>query len=102
MRVLVCGTRTYLNEPFMKSILEKLDRDTVIIEGEASGADSQAKWIAKSLGLEVLEFPANWDKYGKAAGHIRNTQMLEEGKPDKVYAFFEDLRLLRTLREQRI
>ncbi len=92
MRVLVCGTRSYFNEPFIKSILEKLEKDTVIIEGEASGADSQARDVAESLGLSVEKFPADWSRYGRAAGHIRNTQMLQEGRPDWVYAFFEDLK----------
>lgn len=91
MRVLVCGTRSYFNEPFMRSVLEKLDKGAVIIEGEASGADSQARVVAESLGLAVEKFPANWSKYGRSAGFVRNTQMLQEGHPDEVYAFFEDL-----------
>lgn len=33
------------------------------------------------------EFPADWDKYGKSAGYIRNQQMLDEGCPDYVVAF---------------
>lgn len=33
------------------------------------------------------EFPADWDKYGKRAGYLRNVQMLDEGKPDLVVAF---------------
>lgn len=33
------------------------------------------------------EFPPDWDKYGNAAGPIRNQQMLDEGKPDLVVAF---------------
>jgi hypothetical protein len=32
-------------------------------------------------------FPADWEKYGKAAGPIRNQQILVEGKPDLVVAF---------------
>lgn len=92
MRVLVCGTRSYFNEPFMRSVLEKLDKDTVIIEGEASGADSQARVVAGSLRLVVEKFPADWDRYGRSAGFIRNAQMLKEGHPDEVYAFFEDLK----------
>jgi hypothetical protein len=35
----------------------------------------------------TLSFPANWKQYGKSAGYRRNTQMLEEGKPDIVIAF---------------
>jgi hypothetical protein len=39
--------------------------------------------------VPVLAFAANWTKYGKRAGFLRNTQMLEEGKPDVVWAFVD-------------
>jgi hypothetical protein len=37
--------------------------------------------------VPVIEFPANWKVYGRAAGPIRNMKMLLEGKPDLVVAF---------------
>jgi hypothetical protein len=61
------------------------------IEGEAKGADSLARDVALELGFKVLSFPADWDKYHRAAGPIRNRQMLTEGKPDLVLAFHQDL-----------
>ena len=61
----------------------------VLIEGGAKGADRLARKAVEALGyaVEVLEFLADWDQYGKAAGHIRNERMLDEGKPDVVVAF---------------
>jgi hypothetical protein len=47
--------------------------------------------VASQLGFTVLPFPADWNTHGKAAGPIRNRQMLKEGKPDVVLAFHEDL-----------
>lgn len=50
--------------------------------------------IAKDLGLNadaILSFPAEWTEYGKAAGPIRNREMLRSGKPDLVTAFHRDL-----------
>jgi len=38
-----------------------------------------------------MGFPADWDKHGKAAGPIRNTEMIEDGRPDVVIAFTYDL-----------
>ncbi len=38
-------------------------------------------------GIPVMTFPADREKHGRAAGPIRNKQMLEEGKPDLVAAF---------------
>ena len=37
--------------------------------------------------MPVSIYPADWDKHGKAAGPIRNKQMIDEGKPDLVIAF---------------
>lgn len=59
----------------------------VIIEGGANGADFLGKVWAKWMLVPVEEFPADWNKHGKAAGPIRNKQMLDEGKPDLVIAF---------------
>lgn len=61
--------------------------DFTIIEGEARGADTLAKQWAEERYLPVEKYPANWDTHGKAAGPIRNKQMLTEGKPDLVIAF---------------
>ena len=58
--------------------------------------------IAKTLGMTLISskendnynnpgFPADWKKYGRAAGPIRNKQMLNEGKPDLVLAFHTNI-----------
>jgi len=38
-----------------------------------------------------MSFPADWKSYGKGAGPIRNQLMLDEGKPDLVLAFHNDI-----------
>lgn len=91
MKVLVCGSRDYHDREtlyfhmdgfaFMKDGIE------LIIEGEAKGADTLAREWAEAVGIPVMKFPADWKKYGRAAGPIRNKQMLEKGKPDLVIAF---------------
>ena|SRR5260221_10634670 len=91
MRVLVCGDRDWTEPETIADRLSKLPKDTVIIEGEARGADSLGKKEALRLGLLVLAFPAQWDIHGKAAGPIRNQKMLKEGKPDLVLAFHNDI-----------
>ena len=62
-----------------------------VIEGEARGADYLARLAAEELGIRVLPFPAEWKKYGKRAGSIRNQRMLDEGKPNFVLAFHNDI-----------
>lgn len=91
-RILVCGDRYWTKKDPIMSLLKKLQGpDVVLIHGGARGADSISGACGKELGLTVLEFPALWDLHGKAAGPIRNRQMLTEGQPEAVFAFHEDL-----------
>ena len=88
MRILVCGGRDYNDDTMFRKVLTKyFHRDMVIIQGDARGADYLAKMYAKNFGVACESYPADWDKYGKRAGYIRNVQMLNEGKPDLVIAF---------------
>lgn len=75
----------------IKDFLLTLSKDAVIIEGECRGADRIAREEAEKLGMEVIPFEAKWERYGRGAGHIRNQKMLDEGKPDKVVAFHNDI-----------
>jgi hypothetical protein len=61
------------------------DDHVVVVHGAAAGADTHAGGIARSMALQVEEFPADWDKHGKKAGPIRNREMLAT-KPDLVIA----------------
>lgn len=90
MKVLCCGDRNWNNKNVIVRELIKLPKDTIIIEGEARGADSQSRSAAEFLHLKVLKFYADWDKYGKSAGPIRNRKMLDEN-PDLVLAFHNDI-----------
>lgn len=91
MRVLVCGGRNYTNQPEieyqMTDLLINSKGPHTIIAGAATGADSLAVIWARAEGHKVIEFPANWKKYGKRAGIVRNREMLLIGKPDVVLAF---------------
>ena len=95
MRILVCGGRDYLDYLTVQKTLDEVilgnDPDTIIIiQGGAKGADFLAKVYAYCYGwggLACIEYPADWKKYGKGAGPIRNQQMIDEGKPDLVVAF---------------
>lgn len=91
MRVLVCGDRNWTDEDGIRRVLKGLIEPLVVIHGGARGADSLAGKVAEELGHEVEVYPADWQRYGKAAGVLRNQQMLDEGKPDFVLAFHADL-----------
>lgn len=91
MRVLVCGGRAWAHgSGFVYRALDKLHREhgfDVVIEGDAQGIDRIAGYWARKKRLDNLKFPANWQRDGRAAGPIRNAQMLAEGKPDLIIAF---------------
>lgn len=87
MRVLVCGDRNWVDKAAVRRELEKFPKDTVVIEGEARGADTLGREVAEEMGFEVEAYPADWEQYGRAAGPIRNKEMLAQGKPDMVLAF---------------
>jgi hypothetical protein len=91
MRILICGSRTWNHPEDIDVFIKSLPKDTIIIEGECRGADIQAKLSAIKHKLTVESYPAQWARYGKGAGILRNTEMLETGKPDLVVAFHENL-----------
>lgn len=93
-RVLVCGGRNYSRADIVKAVLDEHVgwagvndlKWPCIVHGAASGADALADdW---ALGKDVLvdSYPANWAVHGRAAGPIRNQEMLESGI-DLVIAF---------------
>ncbi len=87
MRVLVCGSREWTNYSVIERRMKALPPGSVIIEGEARGADKSARRIAEHLGFKVMPFRANWYKHGNRAGPIRNQRMIDVGEPDLVLAF---------------
>jgi len=89
-RVLICGSRQYRNAAAIERFIKRLPAGSVVIEGGAQGADQLAGLYARRAGLEVEEYPADWETYGKGAGPVRNRQMLEEGCPTEVLAFVHD------------
>ena len=87
-RVLVCGGRNYNRRRTVYVSLDGLaPKPTVIIHGDYYGADDLAKGWANLRGVPEAPFPADWQTHGRAAGPIRNQQMIDEGKPDLVVAF---------------
>ena len=91
MRVLICGDRNWIDEETIKAYIRTLPLGSVVINGRCRGADSIARFAAKEYGYNVEDYPAEWKKHGRAAGPIRNTQMLVDGKPDLVVAFHNNL-----------
>ena len=94
MRIIVCGGRNYgqdkYERDYIRDILLKFhefNKVTEVITGGAAGVDIVALNWAKDNNLKWKRCPAQWKKYGRAAGPIRNRQILLDHKPDHVIAF---------------
>lgn len=91
IKTIIAGPRDFNNQSFVFSALDmvfskliknsKENTDSLgnieIVEGGATGVDSLAKSYAISKYIKYKEFPADWNKHGRAAGPIRNKQMAE-------------------------
>lgn len=91
--VLVCGSRNWTDESTIADVLsdvfyevEEAGGQPKVMHGNAPGADTLAAKVSDFYGVPTLVFPADWKRHGKAAGPIRNRQMLDE-KPELVIAF---------------
>ena len=80
MRVLITGGRDWTVSEVIRRALEELSVGTVIVHGAQRGADTIADgWAHKIKGLISERHPAEWRKYGKKAGPIRNQKMVDLG-----------------------
>lgn len=78
-RVLVCGGREYDDTDILWDYLDaRLSewRFTVLIHGDAPGADRLADAWAMERDVQPAQCRANWPLHRRAAGPIRNTRML--------------------------
>lgn len=63
----------------------------LVVHGAAKGVDRIADTHARALGMEVHPHPADWEAYHRAAGPIRNQEMLDTEHPNLVLAFHDDI-----------
>lgn len=97
MKVLVCGSRHFDDKRKMEEILGAIPGIDRIIHGGARGADTLAGEYAEAHDIEVDRYMAEWERYGKRAGYLRNQRMLTEGRPDLVVAFLFHVGVQETL-----
>ena len=90
MRLIVCGGRNYRDSARVADILGRIHKAqglTSVIQGAADGADRLAAEWAWENKISVCSYPADWDKHGKAAGPMRNQEMVDDARADCVVAF---------------
>jgi len=115
LRVLVTGDRNWADRDAVSSALHnivslvkttsffgnnrQIDK-VIIINGACRGADRLSTEVSNvlikeqskpELLIEVEEHPADWEKFGKRAGPVRNTEMAKRN-PHVVVAFHNDIK----------
>jgi hypothetical protein len=86
MKVAVIGSRTFNDYELVKETLTKLDI-TLLISGGAKGADSLGERYANENNITTLIFKPDWERHGRGAGMIRNTDIVKNS--DIVVAFWD-------------
>lgn len=90
MKLAIIGSRTFNNYELLVSILEQYkSKITLVVSGAAKGADSLGERWAIKNNIKTLIFPADWEKYGKRAGFIRNEDIIKNC--DCVIAFWDGI-----------
>lgn len=93
LRVIIAGGRDFDNYTLLCSKLDKIlsrvcqTHEIHIVCGIARGADMLGAEYAKARNYTVDSYPAEWNRYGKRAGYIRNEQMANNA--DALVAFWD-------------
>lgn len=80
MAILIAGSRSLdrvcVVVPLIREYIERngLIGDKLVC-GMARGVDEIALYYWRRRGWGVIERPADWDRYGRGAGHRRNAEM---------------------------
>lgn len=87
MNIAVVGSRNYQDLRSVVSYVKSLNNTSIIVSGGANGPDSIAVKVANKYKLQTLVFLPDWDKYGRSAGIIRNTKIVDAC--DMLVAFWD-------------
>ena len=81
MQTIIAGSRNLEDYNLVIEAVSKAPWEpTVVVSGGAKGIDSLAEQWAVATGIPCEKYPANWKKYGRAAGPIRNKEMAEKAE----------------------
>jgi hypothetical protein len=84
--IIVTGSRNWSNAELLGRVLD-LYKPDLLVQGGARGADELALQWATAAGVKCVTVPAEWEKYGKRAGPLRNSVMLQRYPGALVVAF---------------
>lgn len=78
MKTIIAGTRDATDYSLIEeSVKQSGFLITEVVSGCARGIDTLGEQWAQNNGIPVKRFPADWNRFKKSAGPIRNQQMAE-------------------------
>jgi len=80
MKTIIAGSRLANKGHTIRGIQLCPQNITHVVSGFAKGPDTFGLEWAKETGLPRSIYPADWNQYGRAAGHIRNRIMAENAE----------------------
>lgn len=81
MTTIIAGGRNVTDyQLLLYAISESNIEITKVISGGARGVDYMGEWYAEDNGIPLEIEKANWDKFGKKAGSIRNAAMANKAE----------------------
>ena len=89
-KVIIAGSRDFTDYELLCSFADQTlagAEDVEIVSGGARGADALGERYARERGRRLKVFPADWKKWGAAAGPIRNAEMAAYA--DALIAFWD-------------
>jgi hypothetical protein len=90
MKIAIIGSRDFTDRKLLNEVLESYkSKITLVVSGAARGADKLGEQWAIDNNIKTLIFPADWDKYGKRAGFIRNEDIIKNC--DGAIAFWNEV-----------
>lgn len=87
MKVAIVGSRDFPRMGLVYKYVSMLPEFAVVLSGGARGVDQAAAESARERGLEVVEYPADWEGLGRRAGMVRNAQIVNDA--DLVVAYWD-------------
>ena len=91
MKIAIVGSRDFSDMDFARwkiyRFLDERKRQDIVVSGGARGIDSLAEEVVKQMGMTCTVYEADWQKYGKQAGFIRNRSIINGA--DYIIAFWD-------------
>ena len=91
MQLLIAGGRDFDDYELLCSVVDRYrgeHRVKRIVSGGAGGADRLGERYAKRHHLPILRIKPEWDRHGRAAGILRNQDLVDAA--DHVICFWDE------------